>query len=712
MALSDKKVPDNFHALYEPAVRAARGAPPTPRALPGVAPRGMARLASDAGETNVHLDEATQLPVSITLPTVASSRRLADSATTPEEAAAGFLQARGDLWQLSPADAATVQVGAVSRQGLPTVQMVQRIDGVDVFQGELKLGLGTDNSVHSVVGQVFPGAGATPRSAGRAKRLPAAAAIAKAASDLTGLAYSAKEFKAVKAAKAAKKPKGAKADVDPYSHFDFVPPKGNKRPGFERPVRIKEVLFPLGGGQFVPGYYLELWVDDYPAFSYVVDAIDDPDVLFRKNLSSPATFNYRVHNTGDAMFRPEDGPAPGTPHPTGKPDGFQAPTIPEKLITIESLLSGRPWLPNGAKVTSGNNCIAYADLKAPNGFGAGDVQGQVSAPGTFDYKYNHTKPSTEPTNLQASLVGMFFHVNWLHDRWYEAGFDEASGNAQTDNFGLGGASGDPVLAEGSDFSGTDNANMSTPADGSSPRMQMFTFTGMSPKPTRTSNHEALITFHEMGHYITNRLVGNASGLSNTQGSAMGEGWGDFFAVCMTSQANDNFAKGVFAVGGWTDLTPTFKDNYYFSIRRYPYSADMKKNPLTFKHISSGVLLPSGPSDPPRNPTSGGPNNEVHNAGEVWCTALWEVFVNLVALHGQPDAEKRMLRYVVGGLKQTPSQPTFTQARDGILAAVSALDPTDMPPVREGFAKRGMGKDAVSPPSSSTSLAGAVEDFTP
>ena len=36
---------------------------------------------------------------------------------------------------------------------------------------------------------------------------------------------------------------------------------------------------------------------------------------------------------------------------------------------------------------------------------------------------------------------------------------------------------------------------------------------------------------------------------------MGEGWGDFFAICMTSQATDNFAKGVFAAGGWTDLTP-------------------------------------------------------------------------------------------------------------------------------------------------------------
>src|SRR5262249_9917442 len=351
--------------------------------------------------------------------------------------------------------------------------------------------------------------------------------------------------------------------------------------------------------------YLELWVHDYPAFSYVVDSIDDPDVLFRKNLSSHAVFKYRVHNTGDALFRPEDGPAPGTPHPTGKPDGFQAATIPEKLITIESLLPGRPWLRAGAKVTSGNNCIAYADLKAPDGFSRGDVRGQTSAPGTFDYTYSHTKSAIDPTNLQASLVGMFFHVNWLHERWYAAGFDEASGNAQMDNFGLGGLDGDPVLAEGADFSGTDNANMSTPADGSSPRMQMFTFDGPNPLPSRTSNHEALITFHEMGHYITNRLVGNASGLGNQQGKAMGEGWGDFFAVCIPPQAPDNSAKGVLPAGGWTDITPTFKDNYYFSIRRYPYSADMKKNPLTFKHIGNGALLPSGPGSPPRRQTGGG-----------------------------------------------------------------------------------------------------------
>ena len=72
---------------------------------------------------------------------------------------------------------------------------------------------------------------------------------------------------------------------------------------------------------------------------------------------------------------------------------------------------------------------------------------------------------------------------------------------------------------------------------------------------------------------------------------------------------------------------------------------------------------------------------MHNAGEVWCAALWEVFVNLVAKHGHAEAEQRMLAYVIGGLKLTPLRPTFTQARDGILAAVSALDPGDLPEVR-------------------------------
>jgi hypothetical protein len=550
-----------------------------------------------------------------------------------------------------------------------------------------------------VAGQFFPGAAAAGRVR-RAAATTAEEAIAVAAFDLTGRAYEASSFAVEEQAE----PRG----TGDYRTYRFDGPASGPRPPFDRPVRVKDVMFPLGQREFVPAFYLELWIRTFPAFSYVVDAVGEPDVLFRRNLRADVAFTYRVHNTGDALFRPEDGPAPGSPHPTGVPDGFQAATIDQRLVTVESLVDGDPWLPADATTTAGNNCVAYADLAGPDGLGPGDVLGTVTGPRTFDHVYEHTKPASDPTNLQSSVVGMFFHVNWLHDRWYEAGFDEAAGNAQRDDFGRGGIGGDPVLAEGNDFSGTDNANMQTPAGGASPRMQMFEFRGVGPLPSRTSNFEALITFHEMGHYLTNRLVGNAAGLVNRQGAAMGEGWGDFLAICLTSQPSDPFPSGVFPVGGWTDLTPTFVDNYYFSIRRYPYSVDVSKSPLTFRHISDGVVLPIGPV---RHPDAGGANSEVHNAGEVWCAALWEVFVNLVLAHGHAEAERRVLEYVIGGLKLTPSMPTFTQARDGILTAVGALDPGDLPDVWQGFAKRGMGVGAVSPPSTSTSLAGVVEDFT-
>jgi hypothetical protein len=689
-----KEIPADFHALYDRGFRAARGV--QPKAPPQAATAGHTRLSADVPDLVVEYDEATQLPNRVVSrqPATRLSRSRGGS---PTDAVTQFVQDRGDLWNLTPQDAATVEVVSVSQKGLNTVKLIQRVEGKEVFNSDVSAAVSANNEVISLAGQLFPGAAAMRSRARAAATTSAEEAVAKAASDLTSVDYEAADFA----------PTVTPPHSDPYRFYEFTPKADDPRPRFERPVRVKDVMFPLGEGEFVPGYYMEIWIKDFPAFSYVIDAIDTPDVLFRKNLTSQIAFKYHVHNTGDAICRPEDGPAPGTPHPTGIPDGFQAPTIPEKLIELESLLPGDPWLPPNAETTHGNNCIAYADVSRPDGLGRGDVIGRVTSAGVFDYTYNHSKPASEPINLQNSLVGMFFHVNWLHDRWYEAGFDEASGNAQQDNYGRGGVGGDPILAEGHDFSGTDNANMATPADGASPRMQMYEFKGPSPLPSRTSNHEALITFHEMGHYITNRLVGNAAGLMNQQGRAMGEGWGDFFAICMTSQPTDDFQNGVFAVGGWTDLTATFKDNYYFSIRRYPYTADMTKNPLTLKHIGNNVVLPAGP---PRNPNSGGSNSAVHNAGEVWCAALWDVFVNLVAKHPHEEAEQRTLMYVIGGLKITPLQPTFTQARDAILTAVSALNPEDLPEVWAGFAKRGMGVNAVSPPSSSASLAGVIESF--
>ncbi|MFI7743553.1 M36 family metallopeptidase [Kocuria rhizosphaericola] len=694
---ADRALPEDFHALYDAGARSARGTAPS--AFPAPVSPGHLRLEEQLGDLEADYDQVTQLPHRITRRATAGGLS-GEASASPEETVQRFVTEHGDLWRLSEADAQGVDVVSVSGRGLRTVQLVQRVEGVEVFNSEATAAIGPDGAVVSVAGQFFPGA-VEARSARTATTTSAEEAIALAAYDLTGVEYGSTAFSEVSA-------ETGDSAGGSYRFYRSAEPAGGGRPAFERTVRVKDVLFPLGERQFAPGYYLELWIEGFPAFSYVIDALGEPEVLFRKNLRADAAFTYRVFNTGDALFRPEDGPAPGSPHPTGQPDGFQAATIPEQLVTLESLLPGAPWLPEDATTTRGNNCIAYADLRAPDGHSPGDVEGRTTGPRTFDHPYDSTRPASDPANVQASLVGMFFHVNWLHDRWYEAGFDEAAGNAQQHNPGGAGLGWDPILAEGHDFSGTDNANMQTPADGASPRMQMYEFVGVAPLPSRTSNFDALITYHELGHYITNRLVGNATGLANQQGRALGEGWGDFFAISMTSQASDDFPAGAFPAGGWTDLTPTFTDNYYFSIRRFPYSADLGKNPLTFKHISNGVVLPAGP---PHHPHGGGPNSAVHNAGEAWCAALWEVFVNLVADHGHAEAERRMLEYVVGGLKLTPSMPTFTLARDGIITAVTVLHPEDLPGVWRGFAKRGMGAGAVSPPSTSASLAGVVESFT-
>ena len=679
----EPKVPSNFSALYDIGLRTRRGLLPSRRTS------GDMRLSDTIDDLQVEYDEATQMPVRVT--SRSSARSLARTTSAePEDAAREFIDAHRDLWNLSTPDLATVKVKSVSRKGIPTVRLVQQVNGTDVFNSDMTVALNGYNQVVSVTGQLFAGAN-EPAARGLVAQRETAIeeAIATAAQDLTNYPFNAEEFVL----------NAGRQGADRY--YAFTPRRSEERPGFDRETRTKSVMFPHGEGQFASGYYIELWIHGYPPFAYVLDTIETPDILFRKNLSARA-FAFRVHNAGDALHRPEDGPAPGTPHPTGIPNGFQAPTVAEKLVTLDSMLLGDPWLPAGAQTTDGNNCVAYADLAI------GKIPAKISSAGKFDYSYDHTKPASNPQNLQASIVGMFFHVNWLHDRWYDAGFDEASGNAQKDNFGRGGFDNDPILAEGNDRSGHDNANMATPPDGASPRMQMYEFTDCNPLPSRTSNHEALITFHEMGHYITNRLIGNATGLMNQQGSAMGEGWGDLFAIMMTSQATDDFANGVFAAGGWTDFSSTFKENYYFSIRRYPYSANMAKNPLTFKHISDGVALPAGP---PRNPMGGGPNSEEHNAGEVWCSALWEMFVNLAAAHGHEEAERRMLLYLVNGLKLTPSNPTFTQARDATIDAIQNLGPEDEPLAWKGFAKRGMGKGAQSPPATSSSLTGVVESFT-
>ena len=194
---------------------------------------------------------------------------------------------------------------------------------------------------------------------------------------------------------------------------------------------------------------------------------------------------------------------------------------------------------------------------------------------------------------------------------------------------------------------------------------------------------------------------------------MGEGWADFHAMLLIVRPEDiNVASnanwsGTYAVGVY-DTFGLVQDNMYFGIRRYPYSTDMAKNPLTFKHIAAGVALPVGP--PVSLVVAGTDNSEVHAAGEVWAEMLWECYAALLNAHSFTDAQHRMQRYIVAGYKATPFAATYTEARDAILAVAAASDPADYQTLGQAFARRGLGTGAVAPDRFDTTNGGLTESF--
>jgi len=128
------------------------------------------------------------------------------------------------------------------------------------------------------------------------------------------------------------------------------------------------------------------------------------------------------------------------------------------------------WHNDGATdytITRGNNVYAYEDTDANNSPGFSPDTSTLQ----FDYPFD---PLLSPAdNMEAAITNLFYWNNIIHDVMYQYGFDEVSGNFQSDNLDRGGNDGDPVLAEAQDGGGTNSANFFTPSDGSSGRMQMF-----------------------------------------------------------------------------------------------------------------------------------------------------------------------------------------------------------------------------------------------
>lgn len=300
--------------------------------------------------------------------------------------------------------------------------------------------------------------------------------------------------------------------------------------------------------------------------------------------------------------------------------------------------------------TLGPNVDAKDDRAADDEATPG-VRATAGGAGTPADPYLFDPPFTDDpaADLEAGVLHLFRNVNEAHDRFYRLGFDEAAGNFQTDNFGRGGLGGDPVLADAQDGGGLCNASFQPAPDGVPGRMTMFVWHdpagGCDPAtPGRDSSLDADVVYHEMAHGVSNRLVGgtdDALCLFSAQSGALGEAWSDFYGGSFTDDP---------VIGGWSSFDPVR------GVRTQAMNAPDGRYTYGDLCTIAGGPIPC----------------EVHADGEIWAQAMWEIRRALRAELGDAQGTERAERIVLAGMKLTPCQPSFLDARDAILAAEQLL----------------------------------------
>jgi hypothetical protein len=472
------------------------------------------------------------------------------------------------------------------------------------------------------------------------------------------------------------------------------------------PAHAEMTWLPLSSGSIRLCWQVVLAASAYPEQYLILIDAGTGEILVRRNLTAYAREqNYNVYNS--------DSPSPFSPGwqvPDARQPAVSNRTVVKIIGALSTNASPADWIfstgPNN-NTTIGNNVQAFLDRNfdqqpdGPTPIGTGTNL-------TFNFPLDLTRDPLSYSD--ASVVQAFYRVNWYHDTMYGYGFTEAAGNFQKTNFNRGGFGQDEVMMlvqAGADAGQSDNAFFSSPPDGINGTCAMFIWS--FPRPNRDGSLDSEIVLHELTHGLSNRLLGGGPGITQLQTRGMGEGWSDFVALSLLSEANDD-PHLAYANGGYvTYQLDGLQENYYYGVRRYPYCTDMSKNPLTLKDIDPTQA--SAHAGVPINPVfGGGPAAEVHNQGEVWCALLWEVRANIIDELGGDAGNKLMLQLVTDGLKLAPPNATYTEARDGILLA-DQIDTggSFYESIWTGFAKRGLGFGARVPVASSTT--GVVESYT-
>ncbi|MEV6265514.1 M36 family metallopeptidase [Kribbella sp. NPDC051936] len=632
----------------------------------------------------VEVDPNTGTPAQVTKLNGFLTGKSAKKAT---DVALGYVKAHPEVFKLSDADLGTLKLRKdyVDDLGTHHIFWTQVVDGVEVFGNGLKANVTKTGQLISVMGSPVSGltTAAQSRSAAGTPKVSAEGARSAAVKDVGGSAKSATASTSGVSTK--------------FSNGDTA----------------KQVWFHTADG-LRKGWLTYTNSGGTKIYSHVVDA-QTGATLYRKDLVS--------EGNGDALVQDN---YPGAPK-----GGTQR---------VENLIYNK-WLPKNAKtLLDGTSVAAWADVNDDNQPNGGET---VKVPGTktgAEYKltpfqsasslcstsyictWDPAKPDSWKTNMNQDVTNAFYLASNFHDWLAKApiSFTPAAGSFDA-------AGGDPVLLNALDGAATaanggpdanhiDNANMSTPPDGTPPTMQMYlwhqpgTTDEQEPWVPASGANDASILYHEYTHGLSNRLVVDATGnstLNSIQAGSMGEAWSDFYAMdYLVSHGleKDTTAAGEVLEGKYVSHGELFRTQ----------AIDCR-----VKAVSPNCVQPDGSKGGYTYadfPTIGGAP-EVHASGEVWAQTLWD----LRERFGRSYA----MSIITRAMELSPNDPTMLDMRNAVVQAdLVASGGKNADVIWTVFANRGMGwyagvvdggdafpaEDFHKPPTgATTTLSGTVTD---
>jgi extracellular elastinolytic metalloproteinase len=640
-AAKPKEAVANYDARKDGAAKsvlAARGA-----ALAARPSNGVKALRQELGAQGlVNMDSLTG--------TARRVSRVDGFLTGPSRASASkialdYVRAHGDVFGLSSAqvDSLVLRNTYVDVLGTSHLSFVQQVQGVTVFGNGLKAHVASDGRLVQVDGSPLA---SLPASLG-SPQLTAGAARDKAVADTFGDSKTSVARTAVSADRATQFANGDQAKLVVFQTLS------GPRLGWQT-ITMRE------------------------GFISVIDA-ESGRTLFRQNM---------VANDSGLAW----------PNYPGAPAGGSQ---------VSVNFTNKGWLPNNSPRLAGNVAHVFSDVNDNDVADAGEevtpsaprqfnfpfvpFSGPACIPPAFPCSWDPDTPFSWQTNREQNAVQMFDFLGVWHDHLLKApiGFTRTAGNFEAvDGDAVSGNAIDGANTAGGlpDGNHVDNANMSTPPDGTPPRMQMYlfhqpgtSFPDEDPFIAGNSGDESSIIFHEYTHGLSNRLVVDASGVStlgNIQAGAMGEAWSDWYALdYLVDQGlmTDSAAEGDVLEGPYVDAGTTIRTEA--------------------NDCQVGSTSPACPGTPGAGPggytygdfgrvrPGGGP--EVHADGEIWAQTLWDLRKAL----GSKNTEALVTR----AMELSPANPSFLDMRNSILEADLLVNAgKKQSKIWQVFAARGMG----------------------